>query len=64
MARAARSGGIIVVECGADFVGRNEMLRRFDALQIVRYEIVRAKSDFYDRRDTDVLRMVARKPLD
>jgi hypothetical protein len=29
---------------------------------LVRYEIVRAKSDFYDRRETDVLRLVAKKP--
>ncbi len=50
------------MECGADFVGCNEMLHMFDALEIVRYEIVRAKSDFYDRRETDVLRLVARKP--
>jgi SAM-dependent methyltransferase len=55
-------GGIVVMECGADFVGRNEMLHMFDGLQIVRYEIVRAKSDFYERRETDVLRLVARKP--
>jgi protein-L-isoaspartate O-methyltransferase len=57
-----KPGGIAVMECGADFVGRNEMLHMFDALQIVRYEIVRAKADFYDRRETEVLRLVARKP--
>ena len=57
-----KPGGIVVMECGADFVGRNEMLHKFDGLQIVRYEIVRAKSDFYERRETDVLRLVARKP--
>lgn len=57
-----KHGGIVVMECGADFVGRNEMLKKFDALQIVFYEIVRAKSDFYDRRETDVLRLVAKKP--
>jgi SAM-dependent methyltransferase len=58
-----KPGGIVVMECGADFVsGRNEILHLFDPLQIVRYEIIRAKSDFYDRRETDVLRLVARKP--
>jgi SAM-dependent methyltransferase len=58
-----KPGGIVVMECGADFVsGRNEILHMFDPLQIVRYEIIRAKSDFYDRRETDVLRLVARKP--
>ncbi len=58
-----KPGGIVVMECGADFVsGRNEILHMFDPLRIVRYEIIRAKSDFYDRRGTDVLRLVARKP--
>jgi SAM-dependent methyltransferase len=58
-----KPGGIVVMECGADFVsGRNEILHMFDPLQIVHYEIIRAKSDFYDRRETDVLRLVARKP--
>jgi protein-L-isoaspartate O-methyltransferase len=57
-----KHGGFVVMECGADFVGQNGALKMFDALQIVRYEIVRAKSDFYDRRQTDVLRLVAKKP--
>ena len=57
-----KGGGILVMECAADFVGRNEMLKMFDALRIVRYEIVKAKADFYDRRATDVLRLVAIKP--
>ena len=57
-----KPGGIVVMECGADFVsGHNEMLHIFDPLQIIHYEIVRAKSDFYDRRETEVLRLVARK---
>jgi SAM-dependent methyltransferase len=57
-----RPGGIVVMECGADFVGRNGLLHMFDPLLIVRYEIIRAKSDFYDRRETDVIRLVAKKP--
>ncbi len=58
-----KPGGVVVMECGADFVnGRNNMLHMFDPFQITHYEIVRAKSDFYDRRETDVLRLVARKP--
>ena len=58
-----KPGGIVVMECGADFVSaRNEMLHLFDPLQITHYEVVRAKSDFYDRRETDVIRLVARKP--
>ena len=60
-----KPGGIVVVECGADFysqTGRNGLLKTFDALQIQFYENVRAQSDFYDRRETDVLRLVAKKP--
>jgi SAM-dependent methyltransferase len=40
-----RPGGMVVMECAADYVGRNGMLKMFDDLQIVRYEIVRAKAD-------------------
>lgn len=57
-----KPGGVVVMECAADYVGRNEMLKMFDALRIVRYEIVRAKADFYNRAETDVLRMIATKP--
>jgi SAM-dependent methyltransferase len=60
--QSLKPGGLVVMECGADWVGRNGMLKLFDALQIVRYEIVLAKSDFFERREMDVLRLVARKP--
>jgi SAM-dependent methyltransferase len=58
---ALKPGGIVVMECAVDFVGRNGMLKMFDALRIERYEIVRTKADFYGRREWDVLRMIARK---
>ena len=38
------------------------MLKMFDSLEIVRYEIVRAKADFDNRMETDVLRLIAMKP--
>ena len=59
---ALKPGGMIVMEVAADYVGRNEMLKMFDALKIIRYEIVQAKADFYERQQVDVLRMVATKP--
>jgi SAM-dependent methyltransferase len=59
---ALKPGGLVVMECGADWVGRNEMPKLFDALQIIRYEIAFAKSDFFNRREMEVLRLVARKP--
>ena len=62
IADSLKPGGVVVMECGSDFVGRNQMLHIFDPLEITQYEIVRAKSDFYDRRETDVLRLVAFKP--
>lgn len=58
---ALKPGGVVVMECERDFVGRNGMLKMFDDLRILRYEIVRATADFYDRRESDVLRMVAKK---
>ena len=36
------------MECATNFVDRNDMLKMFDPLQIVFYEIVIAKADFYD----------------
>jgi SAM-dependent methyltransferase len=57
-----KPGGIVVMECAADYVGRNGMLKMFDALLITHYEVVRAKADFYNRMETDLVRMVARKP--
>src|SRR5258708_989914 len=63
VADSLKPGGIVVLECGADWVGRNEMLRIFDSLQIVHYEIVTAKSDFFNRSEMQVLRLVATKPI-
>lgn len=57
-----KPGGTVVMECAVNYVGRNGMLKMFDALQITRYEIVRTKADWYNRIETDVLRLVAIKP--
>jgi hypothetical protein len=58
-----KTGGIVVMECGPEFNNhRNAMLHLFDSLEIVHYEIVRDKADFAGRRETDVVRLVARKP--
>lgn len=59
---ALKPGGMVVMGAGADYVGRNGMLKMFDPLRIVHYEIIHAQSDFYDRRDTDIIRMIAVKP--
>ena len=60
---ALKPGGIVVMECGREFYGGgNEMLHKFDALEIIRFAMVRAKSDWGDRRVADVFQLVARKP--
>ena len=58
---ALRPGGIVVMEFGPGFTGRNGMLRLFDDLVIERYEATRAISDFSGRRETEVFRLIARK---
>jgi len=58
-----RQGGIVVMECGQEFVPEpNALLHLFDSLRIVHYEIVRTKADWVDRREADVFRLVAQKP--
>jgi SAM-dependent methyltransferase len=58
---ALKPDGIVVIEFGPGFVGRNGMLHLFDELLIERYEVTRAVSDFSDRRETEVFRLIARK---
>ncbi len=44
----------------ADFVSsHDQMLHIFDLLEIIHDEIAPAKSDFYDRREMEVLRLAA-----
>jgi Methyltransferase domain len=57
-----KHGGMVFMEAAADYVGRNGMLKMFDALEIKRYEIVHEKADFYDRQEVDIVRLVAVKP--
>ena len=56
-----KPGGIVLMECAVDYVGRNGMLQKFDGLRIERYEIVRGVADWYDRREIEIIRMVASK---
>jgi len=57
-----KHGGVVIMECAADYVGRNGMLKKFDALEITHYEVVHEKADFYDRQEVDIIRLVAAKP--
>ena len=56
-----KPGGFVVMACAVDYVGRNGMLKEFDDLRIERYEIVRGVADWYDRREIDILHLIARK---
>ena len=58
---ALKPGGMVVMEAAADYVGRNGMLKMFDALEIRRYEIVHERADFYERREVDIVHLVAVK---
>lgn len=56
-----KPGGHVIMECAVDYVGRYGMLKKFDDLRIERYEIVRGVADWDDRREIDILHLVARK---
>ncbi len=60
---ALKPGGIVVMEFGPGFTGRNGMLRLFDDLVIEYYEATRAVSDFSARRETEIFRLIARTEL-
>ena len=40
----------------------NGVLKLFGPLQVVRYEIATGKSDFFNRSEMEILRLVVRKP--
>lgn len=57
-----KPGGIVVMECAAHFVGPNGMLRMFDSFKIIHYEVIREKTDFDNRMETEVVQLIAYKP--
>jgi len=59
---ALKPDGIVVMECATHFAGRNGMLKLFDGLKIIHYEVIRTKADFDNRMDTEVLQLIATKP--
>ena len=62
VSKSLKHGGIVIMECAANYVERNGMLKLFDALEIKRYEIVHEKVDFYNRQEVDIVRLLAVKP--
>lgn len=57
-----RSGGIVVVEAGRGWFQPNGLLKMFDALRIIHYEDRVAQSDFFNRSEMPIVRLVAEKP--
>ena len=58
-----KPGGIVVLEAGRTFFQQqNGALETFKALRILYYQDQRARSDYFNRDEMDVIRMVAEKP--
>jgi hypothetical protein len=54
-------GGILVVEGSAEWWGSNGLLKMFPALHVLHYEDTLAASDFFNRRQMQVIRFCAEK---
>lgn len=59
---ALRPGGIVVVEAGRDWFRQNALRDMFKGLRIAHYEDRVAPSDFFNRREMPIVRLVAEKP--
>ena len=58
-----KPGGIVVLESGTMLFPRKDVLPElFAPLRVVQNSEVRAASDFFERREMDILRFVAEKP--
>jgi len=58
-----KPGGIVVLESGSMLFPRKDVLPElFAPLRVVQNSEVRAASDFFERREMDILRFVAEKP--
>ena len=59
---ALRPGGIVVVEAGSSWFPENGLVKMFDGLRIVHYENRVGQSDFFNRSDMPIVRLLAEKP--
>lgn len=55
-------GGIVVVEAGRSWFPPNGLLKMFDGLRVLRYEDELAPSDFFNRSEMFIVRLLAEKP--
>ena len=59
---ALKPGGLMVVEHGEEWLPMNGLLKAFEPLRVLRYENQLASSDFFRRREMQVVRLLAEKP--
>ena len=59
---ALRPGGVVVVESPQAWYSINGLLRTFEGLRILRYEVRQQPGDFFDRKVMPVVRLLAEKP--
>ena len=57
-----RPGGLIIVEAGRAWFPQNGLLTMFAPLRIVHYEDRIAQSDFFNRSEMPIVRLVAEEP--
>jgi len=56
-----KRGGVVVVESGRTWYPQNGLLEMFRPLRVLHYSDERAPSDFFQRRDMNVVRLCAEK---
>ena len=59
---ALRPGGVVVVEAGRAWFPQNGLLKMFEPLRILHYTDERAPSDFFNRAEMSIVRLLAEKP--
>ncbi|HEV3485619.1 MAG TPA: hypothetical protein VG106_09445 [Vicinamibacterales bacterium] len=59
---ALRPGGVVVVEAGRAWFPQNGLLKIFEPLRVLHYSAERAVSDFFNRAEMPVVRLLAEKP--
>lgn len=60
---ALAPGGIVVIEGPLEWFGANGLLKSFEGLRVLYYEDVVSRSDFFQRQEIPVARLVAQKAV-
>jgi SAM-dependent methyltransferase len=54
-------GGVVIFEGAQEWAGTNGLLKMFPSLRVLHYEDIQTKSDFFGRREMQVVRYCAQK---